>query len=842
MPRRRARPETVDPAAWALARSLPAHVASQARSALIRLAEAGHYTGLDSDYTGDALRALEPTNRSALRRLLRAAEQQGVRACPVPAPLRRRVLPRNYSRERPDGVDPDAWRLTNLLPQQKAQKARAALAALAQAGHSTNPRAIGMLAFSRLGTHRRWALRGLLALAVSHGLRDVPPPPRVSRYELALANGIDPATVAFLRAHHAELAPYSPWLWHWLAACVRRGVPTSLDVDLEDGDAGTLWRELFVAAERDALDDPPTRDRQLIKLRRALRALYRVAARAGERSRPAPPAIAESYDLRGNAVRMRALLPPPDQERLARLEDELWDLARRQQAGEWERHGRWKTTRSASTLKNWRGVVTRLITHARDSGWPCELEAVLTPEHVLDFVKRGHRKDGSKVSPDEPKRRWRDLKGLLHMANGVGLPLMSRDDLDHTERLITEYRGRVNTEGRVRAGSRLKRFTPRVAWICEAVEVLEEELRRATIKYTAGRMSRLQYHEELQLYALGGAGLLGMWRNDTAATVNLLNARRDESGVYKIGGARAKEVTDEHYVEVIFVPKMIDYVTPLLGFEGRSIDQPVRPGEQPHVLRAERAELRDGRRVVLEKGDRWGDDPLMNEDLLVAPLWLRDPGRMAPKSYEQVTRLRREVLRRFGWLDATPHTFRKAGALYWRLQGATLEQVMEIGLWSDHKTLLDVYAAFADSDKLAALAALAPSSMPTNSKESDDLRRAAIIRAQRLLIETIAAREPALPVYEQMERELRRCADAVASVNAAQGGAPQSPRAPGLLTGEEIVRTDEALRPLYAGGLRELLGRDVLSGDRVATRRAATELEPSPRLRRLLERRVGGSA
>lgn len=748
-------------------------------------------------------------------------------------------------RPRPPEVDAAAWELAATLPGQQATRARAGLVALAERGHPTHPDCeVDLRPYSELSDQVRWGLRGLWSKAKAAGLRRHAVPPRLSRYEIAYAQGIDPATVAFMREKARSsnaVGNYGPCMWYWLDQLVERGLPTALDVALDEGPVRQLWEELFAKAEKGLLELPGDGSNQLTRLRSALRALYQHAAKDGLRQRPIPAAIALSYDLRGNTARLRALLPACDRDRVERLFEALDERAAWQQAGRWERRGRWKDTRAQSTVRNFAVALNSLLMHAREAGWPLELDAILMPERVVEWAKRGHRADGSPMSEGAPDRRWRNLYGLLQMGVDLGHPLADRGGIERIRQALDADRGPRNTEGRPRGRKKEKKFTPTYDQIRDAIEVIEEDYRRAQVRFENGGLTRRRFHKKLQERTFFHARLMGMWRNDTAATIDLLQARRDpQTGVVVVSGVRAKETGDDHYVELILLPEQLDYIEELLAFQGRSIDRPLREGERPQVLRAERTEVRGGRRVVVRRGDRWGMDRLKNEDTEVANLWRRHPARPEGLTYIEITSLSNRILRRVGWIGAKPHTFRAAGAIYWGMRGWHFDQIMKLGLWRDLKTLLECYAELNEKDQRAILAGLAPSRRLDTSGAHRDRRHAALVHARRALMDFPLNKEPSLTDFERVESELRRCVDDIGRANAAARGkewvAPCFPR----LTDDDAVKIDEAVRAWYPGGLKELLGRDIFASDRIAERKraAAADAEPSPRLRRLMSRRL----
>lgn len=830
-----ANPQEIDAQACELALTLPGQRAHRARRGLMALAARGHSTNLDCEVDPRLFDELDPPIRWGLRSLWSTARAAGLRKRDAPAPHVRSPYPR------PPDVDVAAWDLAGTLPPNQATNARSGLRKLSAQGHPTDLDCdLDVRRFSELTAWNRRGLRRLWAKAKTLGLRSRNIPPTISRYEIECADDVDRATVGFLHelAFRGQLVSESRWVWFWLKQLRDQGLPTNPDVDLDSGSVQKLWQHLFALGRRGLLDAAPSRDDQLALLRAAMRAFYRSAAAAGLRQRPVPPAIAVSYDLRGNTARMRSLLPPRDHERVDALFEALDELAARQQAGKWTRRGRWKDTRAQNTVENLASTLNVLIAHARDAGWRLELDEILTPDHVVDWCMRGHRKDGSVMSEGEPDRRWGQLFSLLKMAADIGRPLIDSGRIEALRQAVNGYRGPRNTEGRPR-GRRKEKFIPTREQILDGIAFYQEFLSRARIQYENGRMTRLRCHRALQEAKFFVTCMKGMWRTDSSATIDLLQTDRDvDTGIVTVDGVRAKETGDDHYVQILLLPEMVDDIEELLAFEGRSIERPLRDGERPQVLRADRTELRNGRRIVLERGDRWGADRLKNDDIQVANLLRKHPDRPEGMSYRQVADLRRRILWRLRWIGATPHTLRVAGAIYWRMCGWDYEQIMKLGLWRDMKTLLECYAALNEKDQRAVLAGLTPSRRNLTPRALSDRRQAALVRAQRVLMDILLSKEPKLVEYERLAQDLRGCVDDVDRANAAQRGrqwvAPRVPR----VTDEELIKVDEVVRESRPKGIADVLGRNVFASDRIAERRreAAIALQPSDRPRRLIAR------
>lgn len=348
----------------------------------------------------------------------------------------------------------------------------------------------------------------------------------------------------------------------------------------------------------------------------------------------------------------------------------------------------------------------------------------------------------------------------------------------------------------------------------------EEDFQRATLRYERNQLTYLSYWKAYQERTFFWTCLLGMWRRDTATTIDLLKATRDpETGIVQVGGVRAKQSRRDngHYTDIVILPVAVDFIDEFLRFEGRSIERPLREGEQPVHLVAERKEIRGGRSVVVQTGQRWGNDVLKNEDLFVVPLWRVRPDSPNGLNYEQVDAMQRRILRSIGWLEAVPHTFRVAGAIDLRMRGFELDEIMEVGLWKSLEVLLECYARLNRQDRWARLAVKAPSARGSSTRRAQQLRRTAIIRIQRAAVEINASSDPTPADYERFEADCRGALDEVRRSNAAsRGKEPTEPSETLML--RALVRADEALKDMNTNGLSDLVPELVLPSRRIAER------------------------
>lgn len=747
------------------------------------------------------------------------------------------------SRQRPPGVDAATWEFAGRLPKSTSASARATLEVLAKRGEPTSLNAeMTMSSLRAIGDQHRYVLRKLRQAARDAGLRSelIPRLPTVAQLEHA--RGIDPATAEWLRLNSraGSLGFYAREAWWWLRQLADHGLPTDLDIDLEEPRVRSFLEQLFAQAEQGVLGNLPGHGRQLWRLRATLRNLYQAATEAGPRSRPLPAAIAHVRNFRGSTKRLRSRLPEPDRRRLERLFDLFDALTADQQAGKTQTRGRRKNTMAQGTRDRYSSCLNSLLAHALDAGWSYTLDKILTPEHVLEWAMQGHKADGSPMSKNEPGQRQTLLRGLLQRALDLEASLVDEDRVRQIVRALKDHRGFANVEGRSRGQAEDDKFIPTQHQILNGFAIVNERIDRARVRYQNHQMTRMQYWRKLQDWAFFHLRLLGMWRNDTSTTIDLLLAKRDpETGTVIVDGVRAKEVDDHYTVKIALLPRMVDYVEELLTFEGRSIERPLREGERPQHLRAERRTGLGLGQVRLEPGDRWGRDVLKTEDIYAAPLFRRHPDRPEGLSYRQIETKSRRILSRIGWFQATPHTFRVAGAIYWRMLHWDYEAIMRLGHWKDLKTLLECYAKLNEKDSLAAMAALAPSERLHSPADQKNRRRAAIAQISQVTNGLLLTNDPHLIEFERAASKIRESVNEIDRANAAARGkewvAPQVP----LLDEREVIRVDEALRgDRHPGGMKDVLGRDVFPSDR-ATRHAhaaAVAAQPSVHLRRMLER------
>lgn len=742
--------------------------------------------------------------------------------------------------ERPANVDQPSWNLAAELDQQNCYQARRGLMALAKGGLPTDLDA--ELVPAGLACVRRAELAGLRRLwevALTRGLRTTGVPPRWTRVRKVLREiGIDEKTVAFLRLKRKALGSYYETAWWYLGQLRDHGLPTCLDADLEEGPTHAFVVSTLRQGVAGLLAEMPVQQKHFSVFRGTLRTVYRTALTCGLRQRPIPAFLTYTRP-RTNTAELWAQLSDADRGRLERLFAELERLTARQQAGQTRRIGKRKDTAAQTTVRNYRTqVVNSILRHALAGGWPLQVDSLFRPDPLTAWVYRGRHSDGLPLSEKEPRLRLALLHGLLERSVDVSEPLVALESLPALFAHLEGYRGEVNVRKRSRDEDEEEpRFTPTIAQILDAIAKVEEDFARATLRYERGQLSLIAYHKEYQERTFFWCELLGAWRKDTATTIDLALAKRDpETGVILVRGVRAKQSRRDgkYYVTVIILPQAADKIEEFLRFEGRSVDHPLREGETPLRLRAERRERQGDQSVVVQAGDRWGHDVLKNDDEFVVPLWRKRADSPEPLSYLQVDLMQRRILHRIGWPEAIPHSLRVMGALYLRSRGFQLDQIMEIGLWKSLETLLKCYARLNLTDRLSEMAALAPSATRGTPATERRRRDAAILRIQRAAVDVHG--DPTLTAHEHFEKELRAAADEIARANAAERGKDWRPSEVSEITHKELVLLDEALRPLYKDGASEVLERAVLASARIQQRRARTKVAPPTDHAELLER------
>jgi hypothetical protein len=824
-------PPHIDAAAWALTmvRTTAAKRASawNARGALKALAARGLRTDLDATLTREQISALSKEHRLALWKLWCDARERGLRVAPLPPGM-------IEIEGRPPEVDEVVWNLATQLRGSRAKEAQIALRALAFAGQPTAlDVALPTRVFVTLQSNARWALRRLWEEAIARGLPVAAQPDLLSEwlYRQDL-EGVDRDAVAMVR--RVCKTTHSQPAWIWLRELRNAGVPTDLNVDLE---APAMRALLDVLLNKAAHRELYGGTSQLGDFRGMLRRLYAAASAAGLRTRPLPGMLSVGAKHRkGSGAALEARLPSEDRARLQRVVAHLRELARRQQGGRMLRaptpKGEMRPTESQSNGKVKLNALRSFLHHAaewelddlrndptlasdpeRTSPWRIEngLTALLTPANVARWAYQGHKSDGSPKKPNTSTRHHWALVRLLERAAKAGHPLVPSARISAIAEELNRFR--VEEEWNVApedslGGGDADDFEETGKWF-PTLEQLRTGIARLHQRYEDAKIAREQHGAFKEFwratrdFVLAYSAFICMWRVDTAATIDLSRLARDpqtrqirwrDGSIHVRSGARAKQSGNRsYYVKDLLIPgEVVDLIEILLTLEGRSLEHPLRPGEAI---------------VELAVGDNWGGDELLDEARTVIPLFRREPDAPAALQYSGAQKSLARSLLAMHWDAINAHTMRAAGAIEWRfVRGRSLAAIMRLGLWSREETLNRCYAHLSNEDLDNEIARGAPAMAARATSGSAQLM-GALDEAQKKAIELRLKPNPTAFELSAAARVLRSTAKALSH---AAGEAAAEPLLSKFREAADYQRVDAALRPLYAGGLSQLLGFEVL--------------------------------
>ncbi len=604
---------------------------------------------------------------------------------------------------------------------------------------------------------------------------------------------------------------------HWLIACRDAGLSTALDADLAD----PRYTELFearLAAVIVGIDR--VRRRHTAPVRDGLR-VYAVAVEQGMRTRPVPPAALPNpiaWPLSVSAA--RGQLPSDDQQKLTAVDALLLRLATQQWAGDGDAmtkrsdgHRR-KTTMAHTSQVRLRALMDDFVRQGRIRQWePFTLDGLLTPEHVVEFLYYSSKLDGTYYDIKTIKQSEMLLVDYLYRARNCGrepIEIVSAERETALRAAILaeqDNQHKWHKRGTKHSNSGRTKWYPTLDQVTTAIAALEEQIARIEERWAKKRISREECWRELRDAVLALCALYGMWRVDTAATLSLLhlthfrstNSVLDKNGFAVIANSvRAKNTTAEWYpfvAELTLSPVVVRLITKLLAFEGRSLAQPLRDGERPVHLRA-------------GSGARWGKDPVLSGDLVVAPIFraaIDDPAGLTHAGVENI--LERQ-LRRLHYGATNPHTLRAAGAIYWSfVVGMPEALVMHLGLWEDATTLRECYARIAADDQRNLIAGFLPADPGVTPPRVHGRREKAAVTALGVLGQML---EKPTGAHEarRLLAELRRSYETIDQTIAAELGRRWEPVRPDPLLPGERERVDEELRARGCqGGMEEVLGR-----------------------------------
>lgn len=830
-PKSIARPKTVDAVAWEITSVLSGNQGEYARRGLRLLDEHGLSTDLAVVLDVEQSKISAIRERIAVGELWSQAHRLGLR--PDPAPPGMTDAP---AQRCPPAVDDQAWEFARQLSATKAMRAREGLKKLALAGHATDLNVvIPVPVFLTLNSSQRWSLRALWDEAISRGQRNVP---SITRDDLHVASldllGIDRTAVDQVPrlCRTGEQRPVRIWLQRLRDA----GQPTDLDADLDTPAIREVFAELTGAAGRHNLYGGTA---ELSQLRGGLRHLYVGAVDAHLRSRGVPTFIAETrIYARGERADLTARLPVEDQDKVAAVSAHLLELNRRQQAGRLmptapsnKRYAK-KRTESQGNSMNKLNALSSFLHHAAareladlagaahiQSPWRIEagLLVLVTPENVADWVYLGCKSDGSKKRAVTMTKQGADFCRLLERAEEAKNPLLPQQRRLAIQAALRRFEAdeELNVEpdanwGALSGGAAYADFDDTGKWF-PTLDELDAGVSRLKTRYLnarqrrdEGRGTRLQGWRAARDHVLAYGALVCMWRVDTACTIDLARLAPDprtgrkrwsDGSIHIRAGARAKQSGSRSYfVPDLLIPaEIVELIEALLKLEGRSLEHPLAEGEVP---------------VHLRKGERWGNDRLLEGDRFVIPLFRKHPDAPNGLGYIGIGGSLSKSLLAMGFDAINPHTMRAAGAILWRfLRDGSYASIMRLGLWSDERTLVRCYARLSDYDLDAEIARRSQSEY--KSPPSATALTGALDEAHRKALE-IRTKANATPLeFAAAARVLHATATAL---ERAAGKTPIVSASPSRLRdAADDARVDTLVRALVPGGLNEFLGYDVIA-------------------------------
>ena len=668
-----------------------------------------------------------------------------------------------------------------------------------------------------------------------------------SRSDYAWA-GIDPDTRAFIlemvasgglpgSCHHAAR--------EWLIACRDIGLPTDLNADLADARFAALYEQRLAAATRGI---ERVRRRHTRRVREGLR-FYGVALTRGRRTLPVPAdAVPVERERPVTMAEARLALPAEDQRKLAAADALFLELATQQWNGEGEdatyRRAdgrRRKDTLAFTSQARTRGVLDEFVRQARVNEWePFSLDEMLTPARVITFLYYTTKVDGTYYDIKTIKQNEVRLLDYLYRARTCGaepIELISAErEAELRAAVLAEQdnRRRWFKRSPKQSNSGRHKWYPALEQVTTAIAGLEERITRLEDRWGHTRISRSEYWRELRDAVLTLCTLYGMWRVDTASTLSALHLKRFGPGndvldgndyAVLVNSARAKNTSGNWYPfveELTLTPQVVRLIKKLLAFEGRSLAQPLRAGEQPVRLRA-------------GTKDRWGKDPVLSGELAVVPLFRAKLDQPKGLTHAGVEGILERQLRRLHFGATNPHTLRAAGAIYWSfVVGMPEAHVMRLGLWEDPATLRESYAKVNAEDQRRLMAAYLPPEVGGRPRRAHGKREQAAVAALTVLGKMLEKPTMANEA-RQLLAELRRSYEVIDQTIAAELGRRWEPMRPDPLLSGERERIDEELEARGCrGGIEQVIGRRLFPQSvlwELADARSAGGLPPAVRSR-----------
>lgn len=606
----------------------------------------------------------------------------------------------------------------------------------------------------------------------------------------------------------------------WLRSCLAAGLPTDLNADLLEPQMAEHLRRSLAPVEGPtgvAREDPS-------RIRRGL-LIYKLALEAGLRNRPIPAIAQQVRPQAGlDPSTLLSLLPEADQAKLRgidRILDDLVVLNWRRRGGpasktsDGRQHRPTIAERSAIVL---RSAVRVFLRHAHRRGWTFTLDELLTPEHVVDFAFYGETNTGRPLALATASLRVHGLldyfrRGRTHRPAVVVIDeareqaIRKAIEADHA----FSHLWNVDATG-TRAGD--QKWFPDIKKVETALAALEEKIRRADQMYELGSLTRLVYWREIRDTVIAICDLVCMWRLDTECTISVAHFRRfasgsleDENGfaiVENIARAKSANSPRSPFVPELIIPSIaVMYIKKLLAIEGRSLEQPLSPGQAPI-------------RLSEERGDRWGNTHIPCGTLEVVPLFRLHPDRPEPLSYGAISYVLRRTLSWLGYKSTNPHMFRVSGAIYWTfVRGMPETLVMALGLWKDPEVLRRCYAHLGTKDRMALMAQYVPAMAGVVPNTPSGGRGRIASQAIRTLSEMVE--KPTTPYEAQrFMGQLHRHYEQIEQTIADDLGKKWEPVRKDPLEAGELERIDLALRGAgYSAGIQSVLGRPVFPSDQL---------------------------
>lgn len=656
----------------------------------------------------------------------------------------------------------------------------------------------------RLTLSERRSLKAFFQLAVVGGQRaSLPtldkapgPPPMFESWDLI---GIDPAALALM--DHADLQLGGLRAEHWAIAHYLRWrrdnkLATDLDCDIDNGQIITILADLHAGRVAGA---PHRRDR-VQRYRWALGGFYRLAAKAGLRQRPVPTALI-SFKTPEIRAELDHLLGPDEVAKLRKLEGHLRLQAQEQQvtghSGDFLEYGR-KTLSAQSTGKGTLSKLYAYFWYAQGKlEWrPFTLEALLTPERIVDYIYRAPNSNGTVPTGKAASSRWSPLSKAVRTLHDLGLLQFDDARFEDARKRYRNYKGQ-----RVIRKNITRRVPVAISEIVVAEQVAREIIAEAQLRGSVAHLWKITQRATQYITVRGSLG-----RADTIATQNLMHRRicpetgtiRWSDGSVELEEVRAKQ-TGEHYTIVQRIPgEVVDWWDDLLALEDRSLEEPgATTWLQPAVL--------DDDGLIVKRGDHHGADMLLADPVEVAPLWRRHRSRPEPLAYSGVISNVSTFLEAdCHWRGPNIHAGRSAGVIRYKyLLGASDEYIMALGGWHDIETMRKHYAHLIEEDAYAEGKWVAPSRRLARSSAALDLRVKAI--------ERIAERAVQLKGSVLNERTWRLFVDDLSRVIENALAASDKNFVPDSqlvkLTMSELLLVNDRLPK---GGLEKLLKRAVL--------------------------------